>query len=179
MLYINSLNTRKLTRLSLLIALSIILTRILSLRIAVGGVEGVRIGFGALPVIFAGFAFGPLAGGIVGAISDLAGYFINPMGAYMPHFTFTAFLTGFIPAFVLYKLGNNNKNYFLLLISILIGQVISSIILVPLFIKLLFEVPLKVTMVSKLISQAIIVPINAYICKVLFNYDVIKIERRT
>ncbi|MFP4017550.1 MAG: folate family ECF transporter S component, partial [Halanaerobiales bacterium] len=95
-------STRRMVYLSFLIALSIILTRVFSLRIAIGGVEGIRIGFGALPIILASVLFGPLAGGIVGAVSDVLGFFINPMGAYMPHFTLTAFLTGFIPGFIVY-----------------------------------------------------------------------------
>ncbi|HQD42138.1 MAG TPA: folate family ECF transporter S component, partial [Bacillota bacterium] len=79
--------TKQLVFMALLISVSVILSRIASLRIAFAGVEGIRIGFGDLPVILAGMTFGPLSGGIVGALSDLTGYFINPMGAYMPHFT--------------------------------------------------------------------------------------------
>ena len=101
--------TKRLARLSFLIALSIILTRFLSLRIAIGGVGGIRIGFGVLPIILAGIGFGPLAGGIVGAISDIVGYFINPIGTYMLHFTLTSFLTGFIPGFLIY-ISKGNKN---------------------------------------------------------------------
>jgi len=169
----NLTTTRKLARLSFLIALSIILTRFLSLRVAIGGVEGIRIGFGALPIIFAGIAFGPLAGGMVGAVSDLVGYFINPMGAYMPHFTLTAFLTGFIPAIVMYVIRGNRVSYWQLLLAVAVGQIISSVILVPVFIQMLFGVPLEVTMLPKVISQAINIPIYAYMCKVLFGYNLI------
>ncbi|MFH0926580.1 MAG: folate family ECF transporter S component, partial [bacterium] len=83
------ISSHKITTMGLLIAMSIILTRIASLRIAIGGVEGIRIGFGGLPIILGGVLFGPLSGGLIGAISDVVGYFINPMGAYMPHFTLT------------------------------------------------------------------------------------------
>jgi len=166
-------NTKKLARLSFLIALSIILTRILSLRIAIGGVEGIRIGFGALPVIFAGIAFGPLAGGIVGAISDIVGYFINPMGAYMPHFTFTVFLTGFIPGILMRIIGGNKGSYWQLLVAIAAGQIVSSVILVPIFLQMLFGVPFEVTILPKVISQAIMIPVYAYMCRVLFSYNLI------
>jgi len=73
------ISTKKIAYLSFLTALTIILTRILSIRIPIAGVEGVRIGFGSLPIIFAGIAFGPIAGGIVGALGDLLGYFINTL----------------------------------------------------------------------------------------------------
>jgi len=45
------ISSHKITNMSFLIALSIILTRFASLRIAIGGVEGIRIGLGKLPII--------------------------------------------------------------------------------------------------------------------------------
>lgn len=168
------ISTRKLVFLSFSIALSIILTRIFSIRIAIGGVEGIRIGFGALPIILAGILFGPIAGGNVGAIGDILGYLINPMGAYMPHFTLTSFLTGFIPGLLSYYLFKQQINYFSLLISIAIGQVITSIILVPLFTQILFGIPLEVTLIPRIISQMIHIPFYAFSIKVLLRYDIIK-----
>jgi len=156
-----------------LISLSIILTRILSVRIPLFGVEGIRIGFGALPIIFAGVVFGPAAGGIVGAVADLIGYWINPIGAYMPHFTFTAFLTGFIPGLLIFYVFKGNKTIWTLLISIAIGQTISSVILVPYFIHILFGAPLKAILIPRLISQPINTPIYAYLTRMLLNYNYI------
>ena len=164
-------STRKLAYMALLTALSIILTRILSLRIAIGGVEGIRIGFGGLPVIFAGIVFGPLAGGIVGAISDVMGYVINPMGAYMPHFTLTSFLTGFIPGLIVYYLAQEKKTLWILALAIGVGQIISSIILVPIFLQNLFGVPLEATVIPRLIGQAINIPLYAYFIRLLLNYE--------
>src|SRR6056297_4285588 len=120
------MSTKKIAYLSFLTALTIILTRILSIRIPIAGVEGVRIGFGALPIIFAGVAFGPVAGGIVGALGDLMGYFINPMGAYMPHFTLTSFLTGFIPGVIVFYVLKRCRTLPILFISIAVGQIITS-----------------------------------------------------
>ena len=127
------ISSHKITTMGLLMALSIILTRIASLRIALGGVEGIRIGLGRLPIILGGIIFGPLAGGFIGAFSDLLGYFINPIGAYMPHFTLTSALTGIIPAALLLFMKKKEPNVFDLGIAISVGQVITSIILVPTF----------------------------------------------
>ena len=96
------ISSRIITNIGLLIALSIILTRIASIRIAIGGIEGVRIGFGGLPIILGGIMFGPLAGGIVGGVSDILGYIVNPIGAYMPHFTLSSALTGIITVLFLH-----------------------------------------------------------------------------
>ena len=168
-------STHKLVYASILIALSIILTRVLSFRMAIGGVEGIRIGFGGLPIVFAGIALGPLAGGIVGAVSDVLGYFINPMGAYMPHFTLTSFLTGFIPGLLIFYFFKSNKRYIYLLTATGIGQVLTAVIMVPFLIEYLFGVPLEVTLVPRIISQAIQIPIYAYFCQVLLGYDLIEL----
>jgi len=45
--------TRRLVILALMISLNVILARFASVRIAIGGVEGIRIGLGNFPVIFA------------------------------------------------------------------------------------------------------------------------------
>jgi ECF transporter S component (folate family) len=171
------ISTKKIAYLSFLTALTIILTRILSIRIPIAGVEGVRIGFGALPIIFAGIAFGPVAGGIVGALGDLLGYFINPMGAYMPHFTFTSFLTGFIPGFMVFYVLKRCRTLPVIFISVALGQLISSLILVPYFINTLFGVPFTVLMPPRLISQLINIPLYAYFIKVLLNYDAVKVRK--
>ena len=55
------------TRMAVLIALNILLARVLSVRIPLGGVEGLRIGF-ARCLYFCGIFFGPTQGVIVGAI---------------------------------------------------------------------------------------------------------------
>ena len=149
----------------------------MSIRIPIAGVEGVRIGFGALPMIFAGVAFGPAAGGIVGALGDLLGYFINPLGAYMPHFTLTSFLTGFIPGFMVFYVLKRCRTLFVISISISIGQLITSLILVPYFINSLFGVPYTILMPPRLISQLINIPIYAYFIKLLLNYNAVKIRK--
>ncbi|MEI6157806.1 MAG: folate family ECF transporter S component, partial [Atribacterota bacterium] len=89
--------TRSVVLQGLLIALGVILTRFASIRVSIGGIEGIRIGVGTLPIMMAGILMGPLSGSLVGCLVDIIGYALNPMGPYMPHFTLTAALYGFIP----------------------------------------------------------------------------------
>ena len=70
--------TRGMAYLAFLTALGVVLTRFASIRIVVMGVEGIRVGFGGFPIIFAGLLFGPAAGGIVGALTDIIGYISLP-----------------------------------------------------------------------------------------------------
>jgi len=164
------ISSYKISNMGLLIGLSIILTRLASLRIAIGGVEGIRIGFGKLPIILGGIIFGPLAGGIIGAFSDILGYFINPIGAYMPHFTLTSALTGIIPVVVLHLISRKDEaNIWELGIAITVGQVITSIILIPYFLHSLFGLPFKVIMPGFILGGAINIPLYTFIISLLFK----------
>ncbi|MFA7574581.1 MAG: folate family ECF transporter S component [Arcobacteraceae bacterium] len=159
------ISSRIITNIGLLIALSIILTRIASIRIAIGGIEGVRIGFGGLPIILGGIMFGPLAGGIVGGVSDILGYIVNPIGAYMPHFTLSSALTGIIPVLFLHISRKDSLNILNLILAIAIGQIITTAIMVPYFLHILFSIPWKVLIIPRLVS----VPINILIYSLLIR----------
>lgn len=167
------ISSHKITTMGLLIALSIILTRIASLRIAIGGVEGIRIGLGKLPIILGGIVFGPLAGGLIGAFSDLLGYFINPIGAYMPHFTLTSALTGIIPAAILLLMKKNEPNILELGIAITIGQVITSVLLVPYFLNILFGLPWGVLIPPRIVSEPIQIFIYTYTINIILRRNIL------
>ncbi len=75
-----SLSLKALVMMAMLTALSIVLGKYLA--VSVG--ELLRFSFENLPIIFAGIAFGPLGGALVGAAADLigcvlVGYAINPL----------------------------------------------------------------------------------------------------
>lgn len=163
-------DTRKMVFLALLISLSVLLSRFFSFRIPLGGVDAIRIGFGGLPMIFAGIYFGPLAGGVVGALADVIGYTLSPMGAYLPHFTLSAFLTGFIPGFITTYLFKDSNKYWKILLAIIVGQGITTLMMVPYFLFSLFGQPFLLNLVPRLISFPIQVPIYAYFVKTLLNY---------
>ena len=72
-------SARTLTMLALLVAMSIVFSRVLSISTGF-----VRFNLGSLPVLLAGILFGPWAGFVVGMVADiiggvLAGYAINPL----------------------------------------------------------------------------------------------------
>lgn len=168
------MSTKRMVYLSLLMVLSIVLTRMLSIRIPLFGVEGIRIGIGGLPIIFAGVVFGPWAGGIVGALSDVVGFWVNPMGAYMPHFTLTSFLTGFIPGFIIFMIfRKDNTSYWKLLIAIGVGQTITSILLVPYFIHILFGAPYRPLLIPRLIGQPLHIIVYPILIRMLLGHNMV------
>ncbi len=102
------IDTRALVGASLLTAISIVLTRVFSFILPLAGLPALRIGFGEIPIIISGIIYGPLLGGITGALADLIGVMVNPQGAFFPGFTLSSILWGAIPG-VLYSLIKKNK----------------------------------------------------------------------
>ena len=165
------LSTRDIAMYGMLIALNVILTRYASIRIGGDGTEAVRIGFGGYPVIFAGIVFGPLAGGIIGAVGDLIGMMVSPMGAFMPHFTLVAALTGIIPglAMLVFRDPKAKTNFAKLLFAIALGQIITSVFMTPYFMQKLFSIPMAVKVPERAIVQAFQIPLYAYITKIILQ----------
>jgi len=85
----NSFDLTKVTRIGLLIAVEIVLSRFLSISTPIA-----KIGFAFIPLSVIGMMYGPLYGGIAGALCDFIGAILFPIGAYFPGYTLTAFLSG-------------------------------------------------------------------------------------
>ncbi|HHT20972.1 MAG TPA: folate family ECF transporter S component [Tissierellia bacterium] len=89
---------RRLTAFALLIALQIILTRFLSIQTPV-----VRISFFFVPIAISAILFGPWVAGMLAAVADVMGFFLNPVGTFHPGFILSAFLTGVVYGLFLYR----------------------------------------------------------------------------
>ena len=84
----------------LLIAVSILLTRLMAGNFLILGVPAARFSLGYLPILLAGALLGPGWGAGVGLIADVLGFFIFPNGAYFPPISLTSALAGLIPGLV-------------------------------------------------------------------------------
>lgn len=147
-------NIQKLVTLSFLIALQVLLTRFLGIETPV-----IRISFGFIPLALSGALFGPIAGGIVGALADIIGMMVFPKGAYFPGFTISNALSGMIYGYFLYNKPKKIINISLAVISVMIFVNIGLntiwlsmltkkgvyAIIGPRIIKNLIEVPIKVS----------------------------------
>lgn len=151
---------------------SVLLTRFFSLRISIAGVEGIRIGFGSMPNIIAGIVLGPWYGAFSGAVADVVGFMLSPMGGYMPHFTLTSALMGFIPGMVFRMLPPredlSNATAFRLAMSILSGMMIVSWGLTPYFLTSLFGLSWKVILPPRIVASFIELPVYTLMLKALY-----------
>ncbi len=154
---------------ALLVALNIILTRIFSVRISFEGIEGIRIGFGTLPVILAGVLLGGKQGFITGVIGDIIGFELNPTGFYLPTFTLVAGLNGMIVPLLISWFCNGMISFKKLVIVIGINNIITSLILTPFLLQLHFGIPVIVTMPGRVVAQAILIPCIAIMVNILIR----------
>lgn len=150
-------STNKLTYMAIFVALS---AAINSMRVG-------SVSFGGFPIIFSGYLLGPLAGFIVGGVADIVGFIIRPSGfAFSPLFTLTSALTGLIPILVTESLGDKYPKFTLLkvVIGVFIGQILTSVILVPIFSVMLYgKETIWVLAVKSLLKQIVSIPIYAFL----------------
>lgn len=83
---------------AMLSAMQVVLSRFLSIQTAVA-----KVGFGFVPVMFAGALYGAGGGALVGALSDVVGALLFPSGSYFPGYTLTAALSGAIYGWMLHN----------------------------------------------------------------------------
>jgi len=155
-------SAKQLAYISLFIALTILLTRYYNFHIKF-------ITFSGFPIILAGIYLGPASGALVGVVSDVVGYLLNSRGKpFFPGFTLTAALSGFLPAFCL-KIWKKDKpipDFLPLLLSILGGQFITDVILVPYFMSILYGKPLLwIKMIESFLAQLVHAPIYTFLIR--------------
>lgn len=158
-------SVKNLVLLSVLSAISIILTRFLSIMLFGGAI---RLGFGNVPIIFAGIILGPLAGGMTGVISDLIGVLINPMGSFHLGFTLSAALTGMMPGFItmLTKKGNAA---FSIALSLIADYALIAVLLNTFWLKYLLGQAYLAILPGRVLVQGIIYATSYLIIYILVS----------
>lgn len=149
-------STNKITYMAVFIALSVVINTV-----RVGSIS-----FGGFPIIMSGYLLGPLSGFIVGGLADLLGFLVRPSGLqFNIIFSLTSALTGLIPVLVTRALGQRHPKYsfVMVLIGTIVGQVVTSVLMVPFFSQLLYGRVFAVDAIKALTKQAFSVPIYAFL----------------
>lgn len=170
----SKMSTRTLVQAGFLVALSIVLTRFVSIMVPLGGLPALRVGFGEIPLMMGGLLFGPVAGGIGGMIADLIGAWAFPQGPYFPGFTLSSILWGVLPGiYGLYlrrkgEKGNpfTYKNVFII-VSICI--VIISIGMNTYWLSLMMGKGYMAFLPGRLLSAIVNIPLQSYIIALLIK----------
>lgn len=157
-------NTKVLVLMGLFVALSIVFTRIFQLNISPFN----RATLQFIPTIFSSMVLGPWLSGIIGAVSDVVGYFLFPTGgAFFPGFTFSALLSGLIYGFFLY---NKPKTLLRIILAVLVVSIIVDLGLNTLWLSILYNKAGITFFFPRAIKTAIMFPIQVVLMQLLWKY---------
>lgn len=163
------MKTNTLTKAAFLVALSIVLTRVF----AILPIPVIRFSLGEVPLIISGILFGPIVGGISGALADLIGVTINTQGAFHPGFTLSSFLWGAIPGLygIYFKKKEGNPYSAMKIFTIVVTcYIVISLGLNTFWLSNLYNKGVIALLPLRFASAVIHVPIITIIITYLFKY---------
>lgn len=115
-----------------------------------------KIGFSFVPVVVAAIFYGPVTAGLVGAIGDIMGYILFPVGAYFPGFTLTAFVTGMIFGFFLRK----SQSVLNIVLAVLCVQIFVSQFMNTYWISFLYGSPYWALFATRIYQTAAMIAVE-------------------
>ena len=114
-------NARTISILGMMIALTIVLTRVLSINIG----PTIRLSLGNVCTVLTGMWFGPLAGALAGGLADVVRLMMAPSGAWLPLITVAAAMWGVIPGFLTGMItGSRKRRYVMICCVVLITSLV-------------------------------------------------------
>ena len=149
----NKITTKDLVMMSLLVAITIILSRFLSISTPI-----IKIGFSFVPLTIAGIMYGPKYTMIIAVIADLVGVTLIT-GDFFPGFTVTTALVGLLYGKFLYNKPKSIKN--IIICTIIVNLV--ELVLNTCNIYLLSGYGFMATLPARALKAALMVPIKAFV----------------
>lgn len=155
------INAHMITMLGLLIALTVILSRIFGFE-----TQFIKISFEFVPKIIMGALFGPMWTGIGAVLADTIGMMLFARSAFFPGFTLNAFIGGLIYGYFFYQKEVTWKNAILCSLSI---TIIVSLILTPIWLMIMYNQPITSGVIwgPRVIKALVMFPIQ-----LILNYVV-------
>lgn len=162
----NKITTKVVTRAAILTAISIVLSRFLSIFIS----QTLKIGFSSIPLMLCGLMFGPLVGAMSGLAADLIGAMIFLGGQFHLGFTLSSILTAVIPALVKKYLIRYKKNSTLLIVvSVILTFLVAHLLLNSLWLTQLYGMTYPAMIISRAPKVIIEAILNITIMKVIYD----------
>lgn len=156
-------SVRTLTVSAMLVAVGVVLS---FLRIPLSTITEVTLT--GLPIAVGGYLFGPAIGFAVGALIDVCGFLIKPMGPFFPGFTLSTGLIGLIYGLFLYRKwwdkSDSNKNLLVrIALAHLVKTILISLLLNCFWLSVFYGMPFKAVFVGSIPKEAINFPIEVFL----------------
>ena len=163
-------SVRTLTMLALLVAMSIVFSRVLSISTGF-----VRFNLGSLPVLLAAVVFGPGAGFAVGAVADIIGGVLAATPSTL--ITLGAGAIGLVAGFAWQKLSSLSTNL-RLAASVLLGHFVGSMVITSLALRLFYGYPWA-TLAVRIPNALILSAVNVVLLRILLeNRSLMKLAKK-
>lgn len=159
-----------LVSMSLLISMYVVLSHIFST--IPGGT--IKISFGFLPLAFGSMLFGPLIGGVIGALGDIIGVFVVPQGPYFPGLTLDVFLAGMIYGLFLYK---KPKTIIRISLAVLCVNLFVNIGLNTYWLTILTGKGYMAMLPGRIFKNAVMMPVQVSMLYLMWKYAGSQIEK--
>lgn len=158
----NCRKVRVLTVAAMLIALTVILGFMV---IFLG--PSLKISFSFVPITAGSMLFGPVVGGAIGALSDIVGWFIKPVGPYMPFLTISGALTGLIYGVFLFNKKITWKNIFLaqLIITVFINMLLNTF-----WLTILYGDGFMALLPMRALKEVLFFPVQLFLIYIMAKY---------
>ena len=150
-------DTKVITVIGMLTAVSVILG---FLKIAVNSLIEIR--FTNLPIAVGGALLGPLAGSLVGALSDIVQYLAKPTGPFFPGFTISSAVTGIIFGLILKSKSESASSVSMkrIILAEFCVTLLVSLPLNSLWLSLLYGNGFIAVLSSRILKEIVMFPIN-------------------
>lgn len=158
-----SITPKRLSLLAMFIALQIVLSKFLMLQLA----PSVRLSIDSVPILLAGLWFGPLAGALVGTLSDFLGTLLFPTaGAYFPPLTVAFLLIGLV-AGLMSRVVKVNQPVIRAALIVIPSEIIGSYLFKSFALSFLVGAPFPVLLASRALPVAIVMIANTMLVALL------------
>ncbi len=141
--------------------ISLLAGRFISLSLSWNSIESVRITFSSLPILLGGIWLGPWWGAFIGGAGDLLGFLFRSQDDYLLSITLISILRGMLPGFLVRVTGDSRRMKNLLL-QIALPQLLCSVIFMSLVLYQVFGVPLRDSIVTRLLLQLFTIPLYSF-----------------
>ncbi len=155
-------NVHTLTGVSVLLAMSIVISFMASVRVT----ETIKIGLGYLITALLGMLYGPFTAAIAAGAGDIIKYLVKPDGAYFFGFTLTAMLGGMAYGCLLYR---ERVTVWRAILSKSIISLILNCCLNTVWISILYGMPFFGALAPRVIKNVVALPFEIVLLYIVLN----------